>query len=191
MLRDRVLVVYGSKTGSTQSMAEVVGATLTGAGLAVEVCAVAADPDPAAYRAVVMGTALRGGSWYRPTTGWLIKHHAALAAKPFAIFTVGLHIRDETNRATVLGYGRQFLDLYGLHPVGLEPFAGWWQPERFTWQDRLATLGSKETTGDWRDLEAVRAWTRLMATALVSAAAGDEQAGAAQPRGDGSRSDTS
>jgi menaquinone-dependent protoporphyrinogen oxidase len=166
---DRVLVTYCSRTGSTQSLAEVVAETLNGAGLGADVVDIATDPDPAAYRAVVIGSALRSGAWYRPASVWLIRHHDALATTPFAVFTVGMHIRDDARRALVLTYGRPLLDQYGLHPVGLEAFAGWWQPERFGWQEHLLTLGSKETTGDWRDLDAVRAWAGQIATALEPA----------------------
>ena len=86
----RVLVVYGSWAGSTAGVAHRVGKALSGQGATVIVVPAGSAPDPQAYDAVVVGTAIRAGQWHPSMKGWLSRHAPRLKNTPVAYFSVCL-----------------------------------------------------------------------------------------------------
>ena len=60
---ETVLVVYASAHGSTQEIAEYITARLAGSGLRVQAHSVVDAPDPAAFDAVVIGSAIHDRAW--------------------------------------------------------------------------------------------------------------------------------
>ena len=87
-MSNRILVCYASRAGSTGGVAEAIGKTLAETGAQVDVCAMKDVQDLAAYRAVVAGSAIRGGKWLPEAMQFMRTHQATLARKPFAAFLV-------------------------------------------------------------------------------------------------------
>jgi menaquinone-dependent protoporphyrinogen oxidase len=88
-MSNKILVCYASRTGSTGGVAEAIGKTLAESGAQVEVRSMKDVQDLTPYRAVVAGSAIRGGKWLpEEAMQFMRTHQATLARKPFAAFLV-------------------------------------------------------------------------------------------------------
>ena len=84
-----VLVVYGSKHGSTAAIATAIAETLRDCGLRAD-CVEAGDVGSVdGYDAVVLGSAVYMRRWRREARRFLAHHADALAARPLWIFSSG------------------------------------------------------------------------------------------------------
>jgi menaquinone-dependent protoporphyrinogen oxidase len=86
----RVLVAYESRYGATKGIAERIGAKLgTFLGLEVDVKDIADRPDPAAYDANVIGSAVYMGSWMKEAAGFVRANQLVLKNRPAFLFSSG------------------------------------------------------------------------------------------------------
>ncbi len=163
----KVLVVYGSKTGCTQSIAETIGATLSEMGASADVASATEKPDPGAYDAVVVGSGVRAGNWHGAVKSWVADNAEALKVRPTAFYTACLTMGTNPEKADeVRAYTDPLVAESGVAPVAVGLFAGMNEPKRFSLPERLILKAMKTPEGDFRDLEAVAAWTRETAGAL-------------------------
>src|SRR5208337_274714 len=88
-MKMRVLVVYASRYGATQGIAERIAATLRQQGLEVTVRPVQHADDPKGYDAAVIGSAAYYFHWMRRATEFVQRNHDALADKPVWLFSSG------------------------------------------------------------------------------------------------------
>ena len=98
----RVLVAYATKSGSTQEVADTVGAVLRRYGLEVDVCAPGRGTDVGLYDAVVVGSPVLYGGPSRTIRRFLSKHRSALRRIPVACFLTCMELTDvpELNHLT-------------------------------------------------------------------------------------------
>jgi len=86
---NKILFTYASRAGSTASVAETIGKTLTERGVQMDVIPMNEVKDLSPYRAVVVGSAIRAAKWLPEAAQFIQTHWAELARKPFfAMFTV-------------------------------------------------------------------------------------------------------
>jgi menaquinone-dependent protoporphyrinogen oxidase len=87
----RVLVVYGSRHGGTQGIAERIGEALRARGLDATVLTAASvsDAEVHAADAFVVGSGVYMGSWLDGPLAFLARHTDALAARPLWLFSSG------------------------------------------------------------------------------------------------------
>ncbi len=162
-----VLVVYGTKTGCTQGIAEKIGETLAAMGASVELAAAGAAPDAAAYDAVVVGSGVRAANWHGAVKKWVAANAEALKSRPVAFFTACLTMAAEPEKAEeVRAYTDPLIAETGVQPVDTGLFAGMAVMEKFSLPERLIMKAMKAPQGDFRDFEAVAAWTREVAGKL-------------------------
>jgi menaquinone-dependent protoporphyrinogen oxidase len=83
-MSDKILVAYASRAGSTAGVAEAIGKTPMKSGAQVDVRSMKDAKDLTPYRAVVGGSAIRGGKWLPEAMQFMQTHQATLALKPFA-----------------------------------------------------------------------------------------------------------
>jgi menaquinone-dependent protoporphyrinogen oxidase len=163
----RILVVYGTKTGCTEGVAERIGATLAEGGAEVEVRRAEDKPDAAAYDAVVVGSGVRAGSWHGAVKQWVSANADALKSRPTAFFTACLTMAAEPEKADeVRAYTDGLIAGSGVQPVDIGLFAGMNELARFSLPERLIMKAMKAPQGDFRDFEAVEAWAREIAGRL-------------------------
>jgi len=162
----KVLVVYGTGTGCTAGVAERIGATLTAAGATVEVVAVKSAPTAAGYDAVLVGSGVRAGSWHKAAKEWVATNADALKAIPVAFFTVCLTMADAEKAPEVRVYTDALIAETGVQPVDVGLFAGWNEPKEFPFVERTILKLMKAPTGDFRDWDAIDAWTTEVAGKL-------------------------
>ena len=162
-----VLVVYGTKSGCTTGIAEKIGETLAAAGATADVVPAEDSPDPSAYDAVIVGSGIRVAQWHGAVKEWFLGNASALSARPTAMFTCCLTMATEPEKAEeVRAYTDPLIEESGVTPVALGLFAGWNESARFSLPERLILRALKAPKGDFRDFEAVAAWTRETADAL-------------------------
>ncbi|CRK51205.1 conserved hypothetical protein [Rhodococcus sp. RD6.2] len=85
-----VLVTYASVQGSTATIANCIGDTLTAAGRSAVVASVTDDPDPGGFAAVVLGSAIHDGDYLPEFHHYIERHRADLSARPTWLFSVGM-----------------------------------------------------------------------------------------------------
>ncbi len=164
---NKVLVVYGTKTGCTKGIAEKVGEVLSAAGVSVDVVAAGEKPDPATYDAIVVGSGVRASNWHGAVKSWVASNADALKMKPVAFFTACLTMASESDKADVVrAYTDPLIAETGVTPIDIGLFAGMNQPKTFSLPERLIMKAMKAPEGDFRDFEAVGVWAEALAQKL-------------------------
>jgi len=158
----KILITYATKAGSTVEIAAVIGETLSKRGFQVDVKPVSENPTLDGYQAVLMGSAIRMGSWLPEAVEFVRKNQAALQQLPTSIFTVHMLNAgdDETSHAARQAYTAPVREL--LPNVGEVFFKGKLDPKTLSFFDRLiakAVETPDNPPGDFRDWDAIRGWT--------------------------------
>lgn len=154
----RVLVAYGTKHGGTGGLARAVAEGLVEAGHAVDVLPAAKVDSLEGWDAVVVGGALYAWFWHRDARRFVRRHVDELQLRPVWFFSSGP--LDDSAR-------KQELPPTG--PVArLARLAG--ARSHKTFGGRLApeVKSAVKVRGDFRDLEATRAWGKGVGAELAS-----------------------
>jgi menaquinone-dependent protoporphyrinogen oxidase len=164
-----VLVGYASAHGSTRGIAERIGARLSELGCTADVVSLDRSPDPKAYTAVVLGSAVHSQRWLPVAEDFVRTHRDALADRPLWAFSVGMP-------AALRGPWRRFVGkeekvILGALALpsslrGHRLLSGAIAPEHIgrTGVLLFRLLGGR--FGDYRDWRTVDAWAKEVATAL-------------------------
>lgn len=161
----RVLVAVASRHGGTAGIAADLAAALGETpGVSAVVVPVAQQPDPASFDAVVLGSAVYAGRWLDPAREYAATHAAQLRVRPVWLFSSGPigeppFPPDEPHDMRPLG------DLVGAR--GHAVFPGRLDPTVLSFGERAMVTAMRAPLGDFRDWEAVRAWTEEVAAALA------------------------
>jgi menaquinone-dependent protoporphyrinogen oxidase len=189
----RVLVVYGSRHGGTQGIAERIGEVLRSEGLAAIVTAADQVGEIGPTDAFVVGSGVYMGSWLKEPLEFMRRHLEVLAARPTWLFSSGplpgstkeVPAADPVTQA--LGPtdgpgsgGRKKVEelASAIQPRGHAVFLGAFDPndppkamsERFV---RMMPMSKGILPpGDFRDWDAIEDWAREIAAALSPAPVG-------------------
>jgi menaquinone-dependent protoporphyrinogen oxidase len=156
-----VLVAYATKTGCTKGVAEKIGETLSTDGFEVDVVSVKDSPVPSGYEAVIVGSGARAGGWHGPAKKWVSKNAGELKSMPVAFFTTCLTMESEPEKADeVRAYTDKLLAETGIEPFDYGLFAGWFIPDEFGFVERTILEKMNAVPGDFRDWNAITAWTK-------------------------------
>lgn len=165
----RILIVYGTKSGCTQGVAGKIASAVARPGFKVDIAAADNAPDPAVYDAVFVGSGIRVGQWHEHARDWVVAHAATLKSKPVAFFSVGLLITQGAARtAEVRAFTDPLIEQTGVQPVDIGLFAGWNEPKRFTFVERIVMRAMKAPEGDQRDWDAIEAWAQAAVPKLAA-----------------------
>ena len=158
---DKILVTFATWAGSTGEVAQAIGKTLADEGTPVDVRPASEVDDVSAYRAVVLGSAIRAGQLHPQAVAFLNAHQTTLSQIPVAYFVVCLTMKEDTeeNRCMVEGYLKPLLERFpDVQPVSMGLLAGAVDLEKIPFIMRLILKLRKVPAGDFRDWEAIRAW---------------------------------
>ena len=158
-MNKRILVTYATRAGSTVEVAAAIGESLSKRGFAVDVKPVKEKPSLANYQAVLMGSAIRMGSWLPEAVDFVKTNQQALNKMPVAIFTVHMNNtgEDDTSRAARLAYLDAVRPL--LNQAEEVYFAGKLDFASVSFLERLVVTMVKGVEGDRRDWDKIRNWT--------------------------------
>jgi menaquinone-dependent protoporphyrinogen oxidase len=185
----KALIVYASRHGATQGIAERVRDVLKTSGVDAVVAAAEHAPDPKAYDAVVVGSAVYMGSWLKDGIEYLERTSSTLKTRPTWLFSSGPipgsskeQPKDEDRYGGALGPaegpgsgGRKRIellaDLIGVRDHRI--FQGAYDPNDppKAMSERLARMLPAVKNilpeGDFREWEVIEAWARDIAAELT------------------------
>jgi menaquinone-dependent protoporphyrinogen oxidase len=155
----KILVAYASKAGSTAEVAQAIGETLVAQGASVDVLQIKNVKDLSAYKGVILGSAIRVGQWLPEAVNFVKTHQAELRQRPTAYFLVSGTLKDNTPevKQKVGAYLDPVRAIFEPASVGL--FAGKIDYSKLSFLDRTIAKAVGSVEGDWRNWEAIRAWS--------------------------------
>jgi menaquinone-dependent protoporphyrinogen oxidase len=160
-MNGRVLVAYGSKSGSTAEIAQAIGSEFRLHGLDVTVLPASGVRSVRPYEFVVLGSALYAHRWRRSALALLRRERRLLMARQVWLFQSGLSVVgpgrwEDPTPDIVLGLAKE---IGAMRPV---TFAGALLPATARGLvPRLMARG--KSAGDHRDWDRIRTWARAVA----------------------------
>jgi menaquinone-dependent protoporphyrinogen oxidase len=163
------LVVHSSRHGGTRGIAERIAATLREQGIQVDVRSVDDRPDPGAYRAVVLGSAVYYGKWMKEATSFAAVHRETLAGRSVWLFSSGPTGTEMRPEHSALKDAEDVRAAVGARDHRV--FFGAIDPDELNFKERLIVRGVKAPVGDFRDWDQIECWAKEIATYLNAMAA--------------------
>ncbi len=157
-MNNKILIAFATRAGSTAEIAAEMGRSLNARGFGSDVIPVKEKPALAGYQAVILGSAIRMGSWLPEAVQYIEDNQAQLGSLPTALFTVHLLNTgdDPESRANRLAY----LDSVRPFLPGAEEiyFEGAMDYSKLSFLDRTIAkmVGAEEA--DNRDWDQIRGW---------------------------------
>jgi menaquinone-dependent protoporphyrinogen oxidase len=171
-VKNKILVVYATKFGSTKEVAEKIGEMIKKQNKDVDIRKVTMVRDISKYSAVILGTPIRMGKPISEVFKFARKFQKDLNGKPVACFSVGLYMKEDTpeNRMKALKCLTPLLELVE-NPVGIGLFGG--KIDYDTMPLILRWMFSKDESGqlsegDWRNWDSVASWVEEILPAMES-----------------------
>jgi menaquinone-dependent protoporphyrinogen oxidase len=158
--RERALVAYATKRGSTREVAEAIAGTLRELGLTVELRSAGEVEDVEPYDAVVLGGAIYMGRLHEDARKLLTRHRDALAARRLAVFGMGPRTISEDDIAGSRAQLEKSLAHASVDPDLTAIFGGVVDPAK------LRFPFNRLDASDARDWKAIHAWAREVADAV-------------------------
>lgn len=166
-----VLVTYASKHGATEEIAERIAAKLRQLGQDVEVRpveAVEAAGDLQQYEAVVIGSAVYFGAWMKEAIAFVRANRKALAARPVWLFSSGPTGEAAPPDQPDQPDPKQIAELNAaIRPQEHRMFGGELDYHKLSFPERMIIKGVKAPEGDFRDWDAIEAWSESIGRALA------------------------
>src|SRR5687768_14966374 len=95
-----VLLLHASTHGHTRRIARRIANVLEAHGIRVDLRRAGdGDPAPRDYDAVLVGASIHAGKHQKEVVQWAARHHATLALRPSAFFSVCLTAADDTEES--------------------------------------------------------------------------------------------
>jgi menaquinone-dependent protoporphyrinogen oxidase len=156
----KILVVYGSKRGSTAEIAEKIGVIIRQKGLQVDVLDAGTVSDLTLYSIVIIGSSVYIGCWNKKVVHFLKKNIESLEKLPVWIFICG---------PTGPGNPIERLDgwfcpkslqpiIERIHPLGKTCFGGKLVLKTLNPFEKWIINNVNAPEGDFRDWQAVDTW---------------------------------
>lgn len=175
----KVLIVYGTRYGATESTSEEIAKVLRGEGLDVKVVNAKKEKikDISGYDLVIVGSGMQMAKWTAAADGFLNRFQKDLAGKKVAIFVSSAAqalFEHEKKTEEMEKARKQYLEdkaaRFNLHPISMVIFGGVWDYNKmfFLFRKTLASFKTQiEAAGykeikpglyDTRDWDAIRTW---------------------------------
>ncbi len=158
------LILFGSKYGSTKSIAHHIADVAAGKGLSVEVRTPLQEPNLARYDSVIIGSAVYGGRWRRSIRNYIRTNAKALATMPLWVFSVG-PLGSPPTPHDLPKDATMALDDLGAR--GHELMPGALDSTHLSFGDKAMIRALSVKDGDFRDWNAITKWSEQVAADLA------------------------
>ena len=171
-MKDKILVAYSTRTGSTKGVSECIGKTLSALGESVDVLPMQEIKDLSHYRAVIAGSAIQAVKWLPEAFDFVKTHRNDLNKKPFAAFLVCMTLampKGESYRGTVSSWLDPVRSL--VSPINVGLFKGTLDVKKIPsfsdrFKFRMSVLFGIWKEGDHRDWVSIQNWTENLKSHL-------------------------
>ncbi len=161
----KVLVVYGTKYGSTGEIAEKIGETLKKEGIQADVMAAGKAADVSKYNAFVIGSAVYIGMWRKEAVKFVNNNLELLKKKPVWVFSSGP--TGEGDIKTLMAgweYPNKLKKAFAeIKPRDNGIFHGKADPDKLGFFNKWILKNVKAPTGDFRKWDEIEAWAKKIA----------------------------
>lgn len=159
-MKNKILMAYASKAGSTIEIANHVAKKIAENGNTVDVLPVNKVEDLTAYQAVILGSAIRIGAVLPEISKFVETNKEILRTKSLSIFVVCMTLKDDTeeNRKTVSDYLEPIRHV--VQPTLEGQFAGVMDLTKLNLIERLMMKSMKTPQGDFRDWDQIDNWAK-------------------------------
>jgi menaquinone-dependent protoporphyrinogen oxidase len=121
----RILIVYGSRYGSTKEIAHHIGQTLTKDGHSVDVFDASKQPPMLGYDLIIVGSGIQAGRWKKDAMKFLKKNKNTLQKMKTALFvSCGDANEPDKKDDSYQKYLVSIARSYGLFPIAYGFFGG-------------------------------------------------------------------
>ncbi|MDO4901128.1 flavodoxin domain-containing protein [Actinomyces sp.] len=159
----KILLMCSSRHGSTEEVGDVVAQELRAAGHDVDQVRPEDVTEVAGYDAFVLGSAVYMTRWTPAAIDFTERFSDELRSHPVWAFSVGL---SGLPKGKISDPHRIGPVLLSIEPEDHVTFAGRFDPSALTLRERSIARMGGASEGDFRDLDAVRDWSRSIAEAL-------------------------
>ncbi len=181
----KVLILYGTRYGATESTSEEIAKVLKEEGLEVKVVNAKKEKvtDISPYDLIIVGNGMQIGKWTNEPENFLNQFQKELANKKVAIFvsSAAQALLEHENKTGEIEQNRKkYLEekaaKYNLQPVSMALFGGVWDFNKMnfifkrtlaSFKPRIEAAGFKEITPglyDTRDWNVIRSWAKELIT---------------------------
>lgn len=164
-----ILVEVASRHGSTYEIADTIAQELRESGHSVDVQHAGETRDVGSYDAAIIGSAVYMGAWLPEARQFVEANREKLATIPVWLFSSGPIGWNDPKPSGPPG-GIDELRLQ-THARSHQVFAGRLDKGKLGFGERLVVKAVKSPEGDFRDWDAIRDWSRSIASALPTPAA--------------------
>jgi menaquinone-dependent protoporphyrinogen oxidase len=159
----KILVTAAGKHGSTMEISMAIARALNEAGHEAEAQPVVNAPAPAGYDAVIIGSAIYAGQWMKAARRYVETHQERLRQIPVWLFSSG-PLGDDPQPLEEISILPELLAQSGAR--GHQLFVGSLQKADLNFGEKIIVKMVKAPYGDFRDWEAISAWSAEVAAAL-------------------------
>jgi menaquinone-dependent protoporphyrinogen oxidase len=161
----RILVVFGSERGGTAGIAQHIADTLEQLGHTVDLRSAGEVGDLGGYEAMIVGGALYAHRWHRSARRFVLRNLEELRGVPVWMFSSGPLDRSASERE-IPPTPKVARLMAKIGARGHATFGGRLTADTKGWIARKIVEGGHG--GDFRDMDAVAAWTRSVAAELAT-----------------------
>jgi len=168
-MKDKILIAYASRCGTTGEIAKAMADTLQAAGKSVDVRLAKHVTSLADYKLVMIGSAVRAAQWLPEAVEFVKETRLILRRVATAYFTVCLTMAED-NDSSRRAAAKYVEPLYEYHHADLEGFfGGCLDYKRMSWLDRtIMKAHGGRAQGDYRNWNAIQAWSQDVYHRLVA-----------------------
>jgi menaquinone-dependent protoporphyrinogen oxidase len=168
-VKEKVLLTYASRSGSTAEIGDKIAEVLRLTGFAVDLLPVAEVNELEEYSAVILGSAVYYGRWRKEAVKFLKDQEGALMDKKVWFFSSGP--AGEGDPVALLD-GWTFPPLLGeiadrIQPQGTVVFHGVMERSKMNFIERWLLKKMEAPLGDFRDWDSITAWAERIAADLI------------------------
>jgi menaquinone-dependent protoporphyrinogen oxidase len=167
-MKEKILVTYASKHGSTAEIAERIARSIEKEGNDVNICPVDKAGDPLNYSTIIIGTAVYIGKWRKAAVDYLKRNQIELANTKVWMFATGP--TGEGDPDDLLN-GWKYPDslkpvIENINPFDIKIFHGALDDSKLDIMEKLAIKMVKAPLGDFRDWDEVEKWAVNISNSL-------------------------